>query len=300
MTAAPFVYVIVLNWNRWGETRACIESLLELDYPRFRILIVDNGSTDGSEARLRALFPDLEVMQTGANLGYAGGNNVGIRRAIEADTDYVWILNNDTRVAPKTLTALVDSSRVAAEFGAVATRTVRDDGWNPAVAFTSSDGGWVGIECEGCVEAGPYHIADRLQGGSLLLSTAALKRVGPFDEDYFHYYEDIDLADRIAQAGWQLGFACRATVVHRTGKSLFSGSPQAQYYEIRNGLLYRQKVHGERAWTVLRRNPRLLRRALSVRRALRLDFRQTIVGVMAVTDAVRGRGGQRDFGPSFR
>lgn len=296
----PLVYVIVLNWNRCDETRACLESLHELEYANARILLVDNGSTDGSEASLRRAFPDLEVIQTGDNLGYAGGNNVGIRHAIAAGADFVWILNNDTRVDPSALLELMAPARQGREYGIVASQSIREDGWIAPVAFRQHGEQRIPIECSGCAEAQPCHVANQLEGGSLLISALALDEVGLFDEDYFHYYEDRDLAQRIRRAGWRLGFACRAKVVHLTGKSLFAGTPQAQYYMMRNHLLYQRKLHGERVWRVLLREPRLVRNALGVRRALALDFRPCIAGVMALKDAFVGRGGKRDFGPSYR
>ena len=103
------VAIILVNWNGWQDTAACVESCRALDWPNFRITIVDNASTDGSEAKLRELFPEIEIIQTGCNLGFAGGNNAGIRRALEHEAEYVWLLNNDTTVAPDALTALVDA-----------------------------------------------------------------------------------------------------------------------------------------------------------------------------------------------
>src|SRR5664279_2479168 len=101
--AAKLTYIILLNWNGWQDTIACVESCRKLSYPNFRILIVDNGSTDNSEAILRERLPDIELLQTGANLGFAGGNNVGIRHALAQGADYVWLLNNDTVVDAEAL-----------------------------------------------------------------------------------------------------------------------------------------------------------------------------------------------------
>src|SRR5215470_14085112 len=96
----PLVAVVVLNWNGCNETLACLESLIKLSYPPCDLIVVDNGSTDNSVAAVRSKYPNVEVIQTGKNLGYAGGNNVGIRRALEKGAQYILILNNDTRVSP--------------------------------------------------------------------------------------------------------------------------------------------------------------------------------------------------------
>ena len=109
--APPTVTVVVLNWNNLPDTIECLESLRAVTYPALRLLVVDNGSTDGSEAALRARFPGLELLQTGENLGFAGGNNAGIRRALEGGADHVLLLNNDTTVDPGFVTAMVDAAR---------------------------------------------------------------------------------------------------------------------------------------------------------------------------------------------
>ena len=249
---------------------------------------------------LREVFPHIDLIQTGSNLGYAGGNNIGIRHAIARGADFVWVLNNDTRVHPAALGELILGAGNGIAFGIVASQSIREDGWTPPVAFVEQNKKRVPITCSGCDEARPCHVAEQLEGGSLLISVAALDQVGLFDEDYFHYFEDRDLAQRIRRAGWQLGFACRARVIHLTGRSLFAGTPQAQYYLMRNHILYQKKVFGERAWRVLLREPRIVRNALSIRRALRLDFRPTIAGLMALRDASTGRGGQRDLGESYK
>ena len=97
---SPKVAVIVLNWNGGVDTIDCLASLRALDYPKFFIAIVDNGSTDNSVAAIGKAFPELEILQTGANLGYAGGNNFGIKHGLEKAADYVLILNNDVIVDP--------------------------------------------------------------------------------------------------------------------------------------------------------------------------------------------------------
>src|SRR5579884_395199 len=104
---APLVHVVILNWNGWRDTVACVASVKHSQYPRLQIVVVDNDSSDGSEAAIQLAHPDITVLQSGANLGYAGGNNVGIRHALAAGADFVWILNNDTTVAPDTLAELV-------------------------------------------------------------------------------------------------------------------------------------------------------------------------------------------------
>src|SRR5690242_13465997 len=108
--AQPLISVVVLNWNGKIDTLECLESLARVDYPNFEVIVVDNGSADDSVAAIRQQFPDVMVLETGANLGYAGGNNVGIRKALEDQASYVLLLNNDTVVHPQLLTSLVEAA----------------------------------------------------------------------------------------------------------------------------------------------------------------------------------------------
>ncbi|MCS6862682.1 MAG: glycosyltransferase, partial [Abditibacteriales bacterium] len=103
---APQVSVLVLNWNGKADTLECLESLRRVDYPNFEIIVVDNASTDDSVAAIRQAYPELVILQNSDNLGYAEGNNVGIRYAKARGSDYVFILNNDTVVDANVLTPL--------------------------------------------------------------------------------------------------------------------------------------------------------------------------------------------------
>ena len=115
----PLVYVIVLNWNAEAVTAECLESLVGLAYPNYRVVLVDNGSSDHSGAVLARRFPDVCLLQMERNLGYTGGNNVGIRKALAAGADYVFLLNNDTTVAPDLLDQLVDIAESDTSIAAV-------------------------------------------------------------------------------------------------------------------------------------------------------------------------------------
>ena len=101
------VTIILLNWNGKEDTIECLESLKHITYPNYEILLVDNGSTDGSVECFRERYPGMEIIENGENLGFAEGNNVGIRRAMDEGADYVLLLNNDTVVDPEFLGELV-------------------------------------------------------------------------------------------------------------------------------------------------------------------------------------------------
>src|SRR5438105_7672117 len=102
MVAKPLVYVVVLNWNGWRDTARCLASLRASSYPRLHVVVVDNGSTDGSPQRLAPLLdaPWGELVEAGRNLGFTGGVNIGLRLVLERGADYAFLLNNDATVAP--------------------------------------------------------------------------------------------------------------------------------------------------------------------------------------------------------
>jgi len=103
----PCVYIVLLNWNGWRDTLECMRSLDSMEYRNWHAVIVDNGSADDSAKRLREAYPTVPIIENGKNLGFAAGNNVGIRLALKEGADYVFVLNNDATVFPDTLSELV-------------------------------------------------------------------------------------------------------------------------------------------------------------------------------------------------
>src|SRR5215467_10963911 len=108
LDASPLVLIVILNWNNPEETRTAVNSAMRLDYPNFRLLIVDNGSEDDSLQQLRPLVSEkIELIESPINTGYTGGCNLGLERALALGAKYAWLLNNDAVVEPKTLSSLV-------------------------------------------------------------------------------------------------------------------------------------------------------------------------------------------------
>jgi GT2 family glycosyltransferase len=291
------VYVLVLNWGRPTETLDCLRSLDELTYANRHVLVIDNGSDDGSAAIIAEARPEVEILALPDNLGYAGGNNRGIEVARERGADYVWVINNDVNVDPSALQELVHAAESDPAVGALTTNvaTMREGSRVLAYAFRSND---EPVTCEGC-ELG-FHAADGLIGPSLLFRTSALERAGSFDESYFHYFEERDLVERIRRDGWLVGLACNARIDHFDGRSLPFESPQAAYYHLRNYLHHEQKLFGRSPLRVLLEEPQAVRRYLALGGAWRTkDFRSLVAFGRAVVDALRGRFGRRDLGRRF-
>jgi len=222
------VVSIVLNWNRPADTISCVRSLQGQHYPALDVLVIDNGSTDGSESYLRAHLPDIELLQSGRNLGFGGGCNVGMAQALDRRADYIWLVNNDATVSPGTLGAMVALAEGAPQVGAVGAVIHDADGservqcWGGGVVNL-----WLGTTRSN-VRPGP---TDFLSGGCLLLRCDALRGVGLFDtQRYFMYWEDVDLCLRLRRAGWELAVADDTQVWHEASSSLGKKSALADRY----------------------------------------------------------------------
>lgn len=244
MTIAPLTYIIILNWNGWQDTIDCVESCLKLTYSHVRILIVDNGSTDGSMVKLHERFPDIDLLQTGRNLGFAGGNNVGIRHALEQGADYVWLLNNDTIVDPSALSELVHIAKRDDTLGIVGSKIFYYD--QPDVIWFA--GGWIQYLTGNCGHIGQHEKdinrsekvteVDFITGCSLLIKSNVIKKVGLMDERYFLYYEDADWNLLVKECKYKIYYVPTAKVWHKVSMAVGFGSPAAQYYLTRNSLLF--------------------------------------------------------------
>jgi GT2 family glycosyltransferase len=217
----PNVCVTLLNWNRWQDTIACLESLQKIDYLQCCIVVIDNGSTDDSVLRIRQRFAKIEVIQLQQNLGFAGGCNVGIRHAFSLGVQYVWLLNNDTKVASSTLREMVEMAERDPKIGAVG--SVIYDMSGPPHKIQAWGGGrvnlWFGRSFH-CTEEVSGDKLDYLTGASLLLRRKALEDIGLLDEGFFMYWEDADLCFRLKRAGWKLAVARESRIWHKKSGSL--------------------------------------------------------------------------------
>ena len=230
------VAVVVLNWNGWRDTQICISSLQNLNYPNFDLIVVDNGSTDGSQGHIEARFPAIKVLQTGANLGFGGGCNAGIRQALEQGADYVWLINSDATVDVNALTELVRVTEEQALVGAVGSVLYEAD--EPEQIQLWGGGKvqlWTGFSLHQRSSAQ----LDFVSGASMLLRREALVQVGLFDEkSFFMYWEDSDLGFRLRQAGWQLAVAEKSRVWHKLSASLGKGSRLLDAYFTQSGVRF--------------------------------------------------------------
>lgn len=239
------VTIVVLNWNNASDTLECLKSLAALDDPGCDVLIVDNGSTDDSAARIRAGFLGIPLLETGANLGYAGGNNAGIRQALAADAEAICILNNDVTVEPGFLDPLLaalqsgpdvgivtplvaeqsDAGRVWALGSAVNRRTAEVSRVHAGEAMAQ----WRGRE--------PFEV-EIASGAAMLVKREVFERVGLLDESFFLYYEESDWCLTVRQAGYRILAVPSSVVRHKVSAALGTTSPVIDYYMLRNHLCF--------------------------------------------------------------
>ena len=215
--------IVILNWNTYEMTRECVRSLSAMTGDSFEILIVDNGSHDGSLESLRDAFPQLTMIANGRNLGFAAGANVGMKRALDQGADYVLLVNNDTVVKPDLLAELLAEAKRTPKAGMISPKIYYADPsdciWWAGGTFSL----WQGIprhlgRKEN--ERGQYDTTrtiDWATGCAVLIRCAALREAGLFDEKIFANAEDLDLSLRMRSLGWQIRYAPAAKLWHKEG-----------------------------------------------------------------------------------
>jgi GT2 family glycosyltransferase len=229
----PSVVVVLLNWCAEELTRDCVESLRRTDYRKLSVILVDNGSPDGSGERLRRAFPDLCHIQTGSNLGFTGGNNVAIGRALADGYEYVLLLNNDTTVDADCVTWLVQAAQSEPNVGAVGGKIMYHDEPD-RIWFAGGDLSRLRMSglhrSQGAVDgpgtAETVEEVSFLTGCCMLIPADVLRDVGRFREDLFAYLEDVDLSLRLSSAGYRLLYQPRARIYHRIPRAAGTIAPE--------------------------------------------------------------------------
>lgn len=244
---APLVHTIILNWNCWEDTLDCLASLEKLDYPNYEVVVVDNGSTDGSEERIREAYTGVTVLQTSANLGFAGGNNVGIEYALEQGAEYVWLLNNDTVVDSEALKTLVVEVRSAGDIGMVGSKIYCYEPPNllwfagGEISRLTIKTKHIGMNERDDGRWNEPRDVDYASACSLLVSEKVLRSVGLMDARFFLYFEETDWATRAREKGWRVRYQPSSKVWHKVSRSTKLNSPGMIFYFCKSSVLYARK-----------------------------------------------------------
>ncbi|MGA2019607.1 MAG: glycosyltransferase family 2 protein [Candidatus Sulfotelmatobacter sp.] len=236
MNSRPQVVCIVLNWNGWKDTLDCLKALEECTYPNLMVVVVDNGSTNDSVDRIRSARPDIQLLESEENLGFAGGNNIGIRYALTHDADFIWLLNNDTKAAPGALSALVAKALTDEGIGAVASICYYADAPSMVQAWAGSRVNlWIGY---GRLSTEPqrdnwFH---SLNGTSMLVARRSIEDAGLLDEGFFLYWEDTEFCLRLRKKGWRIAAAPDSHVLHKVNASSGGNKLMLDRYQTASGL----------------------------------------------------------------
>ncbi|OGM05223.1 hypothetical protein A2715_04690 [Candidatus Woesebacteria bacterium RIFCSPHIGHO2_01_FULL_39_32] len=253
------VFVVILNWNRPDDTVECLESINRLSVVGYQlsVVVVDNASSDDSIEKIQNDKLKFKIIENKENLGFAGGNNVGIKYAIKNGADYVMVLNNDTIVHPDLVLRIIEATKKHSNFGVASPKIYferefefhkeryKKDDLGKVIWYAGGQIDWDNVygKTRGVdeVDKGRYdevEETDFATGTCMFLSRKALEKVGLFDEKYFMYYEDTDLSLRIKKAGFKVLYIPKAVVWHKVAQSSGIGSKLNDYFTTRNRLLF--------------------------------------------------------------
>ena len=245
MNDYPLVYIVLVNYNGYELTKDCLVSLDAIKYINSKIIVIDNASTDSSAENLSEM-EGIDFIANGTNDGFVGGNNIGIKFALERGAKYILLLNNDTIVEPDFLNELVLAMETDQKIGVTGCKIMnyydKDRIWSAGGGIRK----WTKKTFqygEGKRDDGSYDEArevDFLSGCCLLIRREVIEKIGLLDNDYFMYYEDVDYCLRTKKAGFTVNYVPESVIWHKIGGS--SNKSFMDYYRMRNFVLLLKKI----------------------------------------------------------
>jgi len=241
------IAIILVNWNQYELTKACIISIKNCNYIHYSIILVDNFSHDGSGVRLKKKFPDVIFIKNNENKGFTGANNQALSYVLKQRYDYAMLLNNDTEVHPSFINSLLETFNKDESIGAVQPLILfwrkRELVWNYGGKFNKRSGRIITLNRglnRSLIKESKY--TEWISGCCFMIKTELVKKVGLLDDFFFVYYEDADWSIRIKKAGYKLGLDSNSIVFHHEGASWKNKmknkegivSPFTHYLNIRN------------------------------------------------------------------
>ena len=222
----PLVCILLLNWNGEKHLKYALPSVLATDYPNYELVVIDNASTDGSVEYLKGNFLQVTLLHNQRNLQWAGGNNVGVRYAIQRGAKYVALLNNDVKVDPRWLSGAVQTAEQCPSVGCVGFRIFTGHEDKDGRQFEAAEKDWYRLVVTE---------TDHISGCALVIATDVFERIGFFDEVYVAYADEVDFEKRAMRAGYQM-VQTNIPIWHHSMGSWTSMSLKASLLTIRNTL----------------------------------------------------------------
>jgi GT2 family glycosyltransferase len=247
----PKVSIIILNWNSYDVTKECLSSIYRMSYRNYQIVLVDNGSADGSADRLAEEFPSILAIYNERNLGFTGGNNIGIKRAFQNQPDYILLLNNDTIVEPEFLSKLIAVAESDEQIGILNPKIYYFDQpkrlWYAGGSFNL----WKGVASHHGHRKIDRSTSEKIKevdfitGCAFLIRSAVVRQVGLLDDILFYSYEDADWSIRVRHLGYKAVYVPAAQIWHKESYDTKKNAGKAfrDYYNVRNSILVMRK-HG--------------------------------------------------------
>jgi GT2 family glycosyltransferase len=241
------VSIVTVNFNQPVVTEQLLKSLLEVnEYESIEIIVVDNGSKLDSTSKWSLLYPDIRFIRSEENLGFAGGNNVGIA---QAKGDYLFLINNDTEVTPNLISQLVDTMEENRRIGVLSPKIHYFDepGMLQYAGYTNMNYFFARNHCVGQFEKdnGQYDafsgVTGYAHGAAMMLRKEVIEKAGLMAENYFLYYEELDWCERIRRAGYEIHTNLKALIFHKESVSVGKRSALKEYFMTRNRILFIRK-----------------------------------------------------------
>jgi GT2 family glycosyltransferase len=238
----PLVSIVSVNYDQPIVTCEMLASLRKVTYPNFEILVVDNASPNKSPDIIKEMYPEIQLIISDKNLGFAGGNNIALK---QAKGDYILLLNNDTEVQPNFLDSLVELMESDQKIGITSSKIlyfyenniIQYAGIPPLHPITSRGGSDGDKE----VDSGQYNEVKETfypHGACMMIRKSILKEIGLLYEGYFLYYEEYDFAERVRKAGYKIYYQPNSCILHKESISTGRNSPLKTYYMNRNRMLF--------------------------------------------------------------
>jgi len=243
---SPLVINIILNTNRREDTIECLDSLAKSTYTNQKTIVLDNHSSDGSVTTIEANYPDVQIIHIEDNQGYAGNNNVGIKAALAQGAEWVFVLNEDTILAPDCITHLVKAGESDPRIGIVGPMVCHFD--EPEII--QSAGGLFDKHlnanhiAQNELDTGQFsqpHMVDWITGCGIMVRREVIQDIGKIDERFFYYVEEVEWCLRAKRAGWQILHIPQAKLWHKGVQRDYQPKPSVTYYATRNRLLMLSK-----------------------------------------------------------